>query len=299
MRRSTSLAAAVEAFVAYCRIEKGLSENTLRAYRADLQHFADFCNDRCGDALPALDDVKAYVDQVTDSPLARRTIARRLVTLRNFFRFLLKEGWLQEDLGRVLSSPRLWQTLPRYLTREEIERLLATPDPSTPTGLRDLALLHLFYASGLRVSELCNLAVQDVDPHLRIVRVTGKGGKQRLVPVGSQALAVLEQYLVQARPQLVGRSGSRYLFVNRRGQPLTRQGVWQLLRAYGQRAGLRQQLTPHVLRHSFATHLLEGGADLRSVQLLLGHADISTTQVYTHVMRSRLRSAIDQHHPRA
>lgn len=299
MRRSASLAAAAEAFLAYCRIEKGLASNTIEAYRRDLARLAEYCRQKQIEQIPGLEQLGEYVTELASSRLSRRSVARQLVTLRNFWRFLLREGWVAEDATPVLTSPRQWHTLPRYLTRAEIDRLLACPDVSRPAGLRDAALLHLFYASGLRVSELCQLQVSDLDLALRLVKVTGKGNKQRLVPLGREAAAILERYLQEARPQLLGRRPSGWLFVNRRGGQLTRQGIWKLLRLYGRKAGLRHELTPHMLRHSFATHLLEGGADLRSVQLLLGHADISTTQIYTHVLRSRLRQAIERYHPRA
>jgi integrase/recombinase XerD len=192
-----------------------------------------------------------------------------------------------------------WQKLPKRLSLEDIEKLLSAPDPSKPLGLRDRAMLELLFASGPRVSELCGLQLRDIDLQLGVLRLTGKGNKQRLVPVGKSALAAVDHYLRSARGVLLKGKDSRCLFVTSRGGPLTRQAFWKLLAAYGRKAGIGQPLTPHLLRHSFATHLLERGADLRSVQTMLGHADISTTQIYTHVLRSRLRQTVDRHHPRA
>jgi integrase/recombinase XerD len=219
--------------------------------------------------------------------------------LRGFFGWLIREGKLGRDPTEGLKTPRGWRKLPHYLTLAQIEALLEAPDKKTPTGLRDWAMIHLLYASGLRVSELCQLQLSDLNDELGVVRVSGKGGKQRLVPVGRAALEALSAYLEQGRPQLLGRRFSPYLFVTARGKPITRQGFWKALATHALRAGLPQRVWPHVLRHSFATHLLEGGADLRSVQAMLGHADISTTQIYTHVVRSRLRQTLDEHHPRA
>ena len=226
-------------------------------------------------------------------------MARQLVSLRAFYRFLLEEDSIAADPTAHLESPRLWKRLPGYLTLEEVERLLAQPDPRTPAGLRDAAMLELLYAAGLRASELIRVQVSDIQFEMGFLRCLGKGNKTRLIPVGKKALAILERYLATGRPKLARQQAASYLFVNQRGRPLTRQGFWKLLRAYGRAAGIRSRVAPHRLRHSFATHLLERGADLRSVQLLLGHADISTTQIYTHVAQERLKQVYRAHHPRA
>jgi integrase/recombinase XerD len=218
--------------------------------------------------------------------------------LRNFYRFLASEGRIDADPTERLAAPKQWQSIPKFLNREEIDRLLAAPDGSKPTGVRDRAMLELLYATGLRVSELCGLRLADVQFEAGVLRTVGKGNKQRIAPVGKPALAAVRQYLAGARPELLKGRGSPFLFVTARGGRLTRQAFWKLLVQNGKRVGIFQHLTPHVIRHSFATHLLEGGADLRSVQTMLGHADISTTQIYTHVMRSRLRQTIEKHHPR-
>jgi integrase/recombinase XerD len=222
-----------------------------------------------------------------------------MTTLRNFYGFLTREGAIPSDPSEFLTPPRQWSTLPKYLNRDEIDRLLAAPDQRKPTGLRDRAMLELLYATGLRVTELCRLELSNVERDSGVLRVTGKGNKQRLVPFGESAGEAVDHYLNQARPALLKGRASRFLFVTARGGAMTRQGFWKLLGGHGKKAGIFRDLTPHVMRHSFATHLVEGGADLRSVQIMLGHADISTTQVYTHVERRRLRQTVDQHHPRA
>jgi integrase/recombinase XerD len=231
--------------------------------------------------------------------MSARSVARHIATLRSFYGFLAREGEIAKDPTEFLSSPRQWTTLPKYLNRAEVEGLLQAPPADKPTGVRDRAMLELLYATGLRVSELCELELTGVERQVGILRVTGKGNKQRMVPFGEPARIALEGYLADGRPRLLKGRASKYVFVTARGSAMTRQGFWKLLKAYGRQAGIFRGLTPHVVRHSFATHLVEGGADLRSVQIMLGHADISTTQVYTHVARRRLREVLDQHHPRA
>ena len=287
----------IRSFLNFCRTEKGLAENTLKAYTADLERFDSFQKSRS--TVASTEDLRAYLDGLHGSGLGDRSIARHLTTIRNFLSFLVREGVLGVDPAEHLRPPKQWQTLPKFLNREEVGKLLEAPDGSRPTGLRDRAMLQLLYASGLRVSELCRLGMGDLNLEMGIVRTTGKGNKQRLVPVGKEALRSLAEYLRAGRAALLKGRASRYLFVTARGGCLTRQAFWKLLAACGRRIGLFQGITPHVLRHSFATHLLEGGADLRSVQLMLGHADIATTQIYTHVVRSRLRETVEKHHPRA
>jgi integrase/recombinase XerD len=226
-----------------------------------------------------------------------------LVTLRGFYRFLLIEDLIKSDPTLTLESPKVRRRLPTFLRVAEVEKLLAQPDLSTLAGLRDRAMIEVLYSSGLRVSELIGLRVSDLDMQTGSVRCVGKGDKERLVPIGRRALAAVEQYLASARPLIMRARRMQtpvpFLFLNRRGGNISRCGVWKVLAAYGRKAGLRLRLTPHKLRHSFATHLLEGGADLRSVQLMLGHADISTTQIYTHVVEERLKAVYKAHHPRA
>jgi len=291
------LSGPASAFLDFCRVEKGLAVNSISSYRTDLI--------RLNTSLPVPElhatpeHLGAYVESLYSTGLSPRSIARHLATLRNFYAFLAREGTIARDPSEFLASPRQWTTLPKYLNREEIERLIAAPPAEKPTGLRDRAMLELLYATGLRVSELCQLPLSAIERQLGVLRVTGKGNKQRMVPFGESAGEALDRYLGQARPLLLKGRASRHVFVTARGSAMTRQAFWMLLKGYGRRVGIFRSLTPHVVRHSFATHLVEGGADLRSVQIMLGHADISTTQVYTHVARTRLREVVDQHHPRA
>jgi len=249
--------------------------------------------------LPGKLEIRRHIDNLYQTGLSARSVGRHLTTIRNFYGFLLREGEITADPTEHLGTPRQWQTIPKYLNREEIDRIIEAPDTSRPTGSRDRAMMELLYASGLRVSELCKVGVSDLNLELGVLRTTGKGNKQRLVPVGKAAILAVRAYLETGRPGLLKGRACKYLFITARGGCMTRQGFWKLLAAYGKKAGIFHGLTPHVLRHSFATHLLEGGADLRSVQIMLGHADISTTQIYTHVMRSRLRDTVEKHHPRA
>jgi integrase/recombinase XerD len=294
----------IASFLNYIKVEKGLAPNTLAAYDRDLRKFEHFAEKR-GLRLEALsrDHVVDFLGDLYRQGLDSRTVARHLVSLRNLFRFALAEGALSADPTLNLESPKVRRSLPSYLRMEDVDRLLNQPDPSTPQGLRDRAILEVLYSTGLRVSELVNLKVSDLEMRMGCLRCIGKGDKERLVPVGRKALAAVQAYLGKSRPLLLrGREAGRttpWLFVNRSGNRLSRIGVWRLLTAHGRRAGIRARLSPHKLRHSFATHLLEGGADLRSVQLMLGHADISTTQIYTHVMEERLKQVYKAHHPRA
>jgi integrase/recombinase XerD len=293
-----ALSGHAQSFLDFCRVEKGLSANSLSSYFIDLQRFSNGILPLAPLSATA-QDLGRYVESLYDSGLSARSIARHMTTLRSFYDFLTREGEITADPSEFLIPPRQWSTLPKYLNREEIDRLLTAPEAAKPTGLRDRAMLELLYATGLRVTELCRLERSNVEGDSGVLRVTGKGNKQRLVPFGESAGEAIELYMNQARPALLKGRASRFLFVTARGGAMTRQGFWKLLGGYGKKAGIFRDLTPHVVRHSFATHLVEGGADLRSVQIMLGHADISTTQVYTHVARRRLREIVDQHHPRA
>src|SRR2546421_3036121 len=298
------IAATASAFLTHVRVEKGLSSNTVSAYRRDLVKFDEFARKRKL-SLQAVsrDDLVDFLAGLYRQKLESKTVARHLVTLRNFFRFAQIQDLTSEDPSVNLESPKIRRSLPGYLRLEEVERLLSQPDVKTPLGLRDRAMLEVLYSTGLRVSELTGLKVSDLDAKVGCVRCIGKGDKERVVPVGKKALAIVERYLRDGRPELLrgARNGLACpsLFVNRRGVKISRVGVWKILSNYGKQAGLRGGLTPHMLRHSFATHLLERGADLRSVQLMLGHADISTTQIYTHVVEERLKQVYKAHHPRA
>ena len=295
--------ATISSFVTHVKVEKGLSPNTVEAYHRDLVKFEAFTKKRKL-TLEAVskDDLVDFLAGLYREKLESRTVARNLVTLRNFFRFAQIQDLIATDPSVNLESPKIRRTLPGYLKLEDVERLLNQPDQKTAMGIRDLAMLEVLYSTGLRVSELVGLKIGDLDSKMGCVRTIGKGDKERIVPIGKKALAMVEKYLQEARPELLKKaklSQSYALFVNRRGASLSRVGVWKILSAYGRRAGLRVGLTPHMLRHSFATHLLERGADLRSVQLMLGHADISTTQIYTHVVEERLKQIYKAHHPRA
>jgi integrase/recombinase XerD len=291
------LSGAARAFLDFCRVEKGLAANSLSAYRTDLQRL--IANIEAPPEHAAADRLGAYVESLYKAGISARSVARHIATMRNFYGFLAREGTIARDPTEFLTAPRRWSTLPKYLNREEVERLLAAPPESKPTGLRDRAMLETLYATGLRVSELCRLELSGVERQMGVLRVFGKGGKQRMVPFGESAGEALDRYLREARPKLLKGRASAHVFVTAQGSAMARQSFWMLLKGYGKKVGIFRRLTPHVVRHSFATHLVEGGADLRSVQIMLGHVDISTTQVYTHVAQRRLREAVEQHHPRA
>jgi integrase/recombinase XerD len=287
-------------FLDFARVEKGLAANTIESYRRDLSEFSAFLH-RVGKSPINIkrDDIRTFLKHLYDRKLGARSVARHLVSLRNLYRFLVREGRMAADPTADVEAPKLEQSLPRHLVSEEVDRLLAQPDVSTPLGLRDKALLELLYATGMRVSELVHVGSSDFDLELGIVRCLGKGNKERLIPVGKSALRAVAEYLGTGRAALAGKRNSEWLFLNRRGGVLSRVGFWKIISAYGRRAGLATKLTPHLVRHSFATHLLERGADLRSIQLMLGHSDISTTQIYTHVVQERLKQVYQSHHPRA
>lgn len=295
----TPLARAMAGFLGFCRMEKGLARNSLDAYGRDLAGFRAFAEPKSSARYPDAELLASWVNSLYKNGLDSRSIARHLSAVRGFYRYLQTEGEMPNDPTEHLQTPKQWSKLPKFLNREEIERLIAAPDRAKPSGLRDRAMLELLYASGMRVSELVQLRSSSLDVQMGLVRVTGKGNRQRLIPVHERALAAVREYVQTARPALLKGRSSPALFVTARGGPLTREAFWAAVKSAGRKAGIFHNLSPHVLRHTFATHLLEGGADLRSVQAMLGHADISTTEIYTHVVRSRLRETIDRHHPRA
>jgi len=290
----------IRAFLNYLRVEKGLSQNTIHAYRRDMAKFAQFTAKR---GLKVADisrgDIVDFLGTLYRKGLDSRSVARELVTIRHFFRFSLLEGFVAEDPAANIESPKFRQSLPDFLSLEEVDKLLALPDVSAPVGLRDKAMIELMYSTGLRVSELCGLRVSDLQIEAGCLRCIGKGNKERLVPVGRRALDVVELYLRKSRPAILGEATSPYLFIDRNANKTNRITFWMALGEYGRKAGFRKKLKPHMLRHSFATHLLDRGADLRSVQMMLGHADIATTQIYTHVVEERLKQVYKAHHPRA
>ena len=286
-------------FLAYLELERGLSRNTLEAYRSDLLQFGRFLEGRDVGVLEARHaDLASFISELaggpgpsgTREPAAAATLGRKVACLRSFYRHLRSEGVIEHDPAAELHGPRKTQRLPRVLSREEVSRLLDQPRGTSPLALRDRALLEMMYACGLRVSELIGLAM---------LRARGKGSKERLVPVGRRAMDALNAYLVRGRPPLVGARVEGKLFLNNRGTGLTRQGVYKIVQGHARSAGLQRRMSPHTLRHSFATHLLAGGCDLRSLQEMLGHADLATTQVYTHLSAERLKDAYFSAHPRA
>jgi integrase/recombinase XerD len=277
-----------------------LAPNTVESYGRDLGDLAAFA-ERKTQAIEALGrkELEAFVRSLMTAGRSPRSVGRAVATLRGFYKFLAASRAIASDPADDLRAPRAWPALPKAISVDEVDRLLEAPDPSTPRGVRDRALIEVQYATGLRVSELVSLRPADVNLDAGYLTCTGKGDKQRLVPIGQAAADWVARYLREARPTLVKQS-SPWLFVNARGgQALTRVGFWKILKAYGRQAGIGRALSPHVLRHSFATHLLERGADLRAIQLMLGHADLSTTQIYTHVLEARLRNVYDRFHPRA
>lgn len=291
----------VDAFLDYLRSARRLAGNSVESYARDLVLLARFAAGR-DSAFAALDphDLEAFVRGLMSSGYSPRSVARVVSAVRGFYRYLELERTVRVNPAADLRPPRAWPALPRFLSIEEVDRLLAAPDTTTPRGVRDRALIELLYATGLRVSELVGLRLPDLDLEAGCVTCIGKGSKQRIVPVGREAQGWVTRYLREGRPALLRGRPSPRVFVNARGgRALTRVGFWKVLKGYGRQAAVNRDLTPHVLRHSFATHLLDRGADLRAIQLMLGHADLSTTQIYTHVHETRLRSLYEQFHPRS
>jgi integrase/recombinase XerD len=302
MRSGDAHTSSIDAFLTHLTVERRLAVNSIESYARDLNLLAEFTagQGQSIDALPrtALED---FVRDLMSQGRSPRSVARAVACYRGFYRFLVVEGRLKTSPADDLRPPRAWKTLPRYLSVDDVDRLIAQPDVTTPRGVRDRALIELLYATGMRVSELVALRPADVNLEASYLTCTGKGDKQRIVPVGDEAASWVDRYVREARPALLARRSSPRLFVNARGggPGLTRVGFWKILKGYARQAGLTRALSPHMLRHSFATHLLERGADLRAIQMMLGHADVSTTQIYTHVLEHSMRSLYDRFHPRA
>ncbi|TKJ32298.1 site-specific tyrosine recombinase XerD [bacterium (candidate division B38) B3_B38] len=287
-------------FLHYLRIESGLAESTIISYGGDLSRFEKFLMAK-GTSISMVSgaDIVDFLAELRNRGISPRSIARYMSALRMFFRFLVVENKIPSDPTINLETPSFWKRLPTFLSIDEVEMLLRQPPRNKPRGARDAALLELLYATGVRATELVKLKVEDLNLEAGFLRCFGKGEKERIIPVGSSALAQLKDYLSNARPIILRDRHSPYLFVTGRGTKLTRQWCWKLVKDYAEKAGIKKEVTPHTLRHSFATHLLSNGADLRSVQLMLGHSDISTTQIYTHITQDYLRQVYQKYHPRA
>jgi integrase/recombinase XerD len=293
--------ALVDAYLTHLRVERRLAEHTLESYSRDLRRLGEFAAGLDTDML-RLDRrrLENFVAGMMSEGLSPRSVARTVAAVRGFYRFAVLAQHLESNPTDDLRAPRAWPALPKFLAVEEVETLIQQPDVTTPRGLRDRALIEVLYATGMRVSELIHLRAGDLNLEAGYLSCTGKGNKQRIVPIGDEAVRWVVKYIRESRPVLMGKRTSPWLFVNaRRGGGLSRVGFWKILKTYGRQAGLARTLSPHVLRHSFATHLLEHGADLRAIQMMLGHADLSTTQIYTHVLETRLRAVYDRFHPRA
>ncbi len=291
----------LESYSNYLAVEKGLAKNTLESYRRDLRKFIAFMHKRDIKKPKDVDReaLNDFVASLKKEGFATSTITRSIASIRSFFYFLLQEGIIENNPALDLESPKIEKKLPRVLTTGEVDKLLSQPQKSQQNGLRDKAMLELLYASGIRVSELVSLDITDFDPHVGFLRCRGKGMKERIVPIGSLAINHVSEYLDNSRAKLLKKNGEPALFVNHHGSRMTRQGFWKILKKHAQKSNINIDITPHTIRHSFATHLLENGADLRSVQEMLGHSDISTTQIYTQVTRRKIREIYDKTHPRA
>ena len=292
---------AIDDYIIFLTVEKGASGNTIEAYSNDVRKFAQYLEDAGIRRWAQVDTatVRGYLAWMQNESLTNTTRARNVAALKSFFRFLYMEKYTEHNLGELLDTPRKEKVLPKYLTVEEVERLMDAPDVTTPHGCRDKAMLELLYASGLRVSELITLKLSDISFEMAYVRCFGKGARERIIPLGRYALAALEQYINHCRPKVDNNWQTDTLFLNKNGKGLSRQGFWKLIKKYGREAGIVTDITPHVLRHSFATHLLSNGADLRAIQEMLGHADIATTQIYTHLLGEQMLDVYKSAHPRA
>lgn len=288
----------LDQFMGQLKVERGLARNTIEAYSRDLIGFFEFLRKRHLSTTNVKQEDLVFFITEKRTHISARSLARCLVSLRMFYRFLVSEGKIPTNPARLLGIPKLYQHLPHVLNRDEVEALLMQPDQNTTMGRRDKAMLELLYATGLRASELIGLKMANINLEAGYIRTIGKGSKERIIPMGTKAIDSLKQYIADSRASFLKKGTSPYLFLNNRGQRLTRQGLWKILKNSARKAGITRRVTPHTLRHSFATHLLEGGADLRSVQVMLGHSDISTTQIYTHVARERLKEIHEKYHPR-
>ncbi len=291
----------LDSFLAYLAVEKGLSKNTLESYGRDVGKFTAFLQDRkifSADAIK-YDDILDFVSYFKKQGFSDTTTVRTIVSIKQFFRYLQLEKIIKENPSSQIQTPKMKKSIPAVISLEDVEKILAAPDETTPEGIRDLAMLEVLYATGIRVSELIGLKLNEVNFEMGFVIVYGKGSKERIVPIGEQAQEKLKNYMEHSRPVLLKSKEAKELFVTRRGSGMTRQGFWKLIKMYALKSGITKDISPHTLRHSFATHLLERGADLRTIQIMLGHSDISTTQIYTHVESERLKEIHKKYHPRS
>jgi len=290
----------IDAFLNYLSVERGLSKNTIISYRKDLDIYTDFLANHSINALSkiAKDDISGFMLSQKDKGIAANSIARRLAAIRMFHRFLARERIAKSDPSNLIDSPKLWKKIPETLSLNEVDALIAQPDIRSKQGARDRAILETLYATGMRVSEAVNLKKDNVNLDIGFLRCIGKGDKERVIPLGKKAIASINKYLEVSRPHLLKQKESEFLFLNRSGKKISRQSLWKLIKRYAKKAGIKKPMKPHILRHSFATHLLERGADLRSVQEMLGHSNISTTQIYTHINKDRLKTIHRMYHPR-
>ncbi|MCK9604004.1 MAG: site-specific tyrosine recombinase XerD [Candidatus Omnitrophica bacterium] len=290
----------IELFLNYLSVERGLARNTIISYKEDLKYYIDFLKKRSIDALSRAtkNEIVDFMLSQKDKGLSPNSIARRLAAIKMFHRFLVRERILKNDPTSLIDSPKLWKKIPEALSFNEVDALLSQPDTREIQGARDKAILEIFYATGMRVSEVVNLKTDNVNLDIGFLRCIGKGNKERVIPLGKKAIASIKRYLEYSRPKLLRKKESGNLFISRLGKQISRQSLWKLIRRYARNARIKKPMKPHILRHSFATHLLERGADLRSVQEMLGHANISTTQIYTHINKERLKSIHKMFHPR-
>ena len=291
----------IEQFLNFLLVERGLAENTISSYKIDLVRFIGFLKKKKINSVKniAKDDLTGYLLYLKESGLATNSISRKLASLKTFYKFLLNEGIIKENIAGILESPRLWKKLPNTLDIKEVETLINAPYSRDWMGIRDRAFLELLYATGMRVSELVSLKANNLNLDMGFIKCLGKGSKERIIPLGRPAKEALEKYLEKSRPKLLRKGEQGSLFLTRLGKKMSRQNFWKMIKSYAKKAGIKKKIFPHVLRHSFATHLLEKGADLRIVQEMLGHSDISTTQIYTHINKERLKSIHHKFHPRA
>lgn len=290
----------LDQFIDFLEVERGVSLNTIQSYRRDIEKFIRYAQAKKKDISSiSREELMSFLVQLKKDGLAATSIARNLASLKTFWKFLAMERIVPENVAAVIETPKTWKTIPDVLNRQEVEKLLGAPSRKGLTGPRDKAILELMYATGLRVSEVKDLKKANVNLEAGFVKCSGKGGKERVVPLGKVAKEAIERYIATSRKKLLSKKEDEHLFLSRLGKRLSRQSIWKIIQKYAKQAGIKKHITPHTLRHSFATHLLEGGAELRGVQEMLGHADISTTQIYTHINKDKLKKVHDKYHPRA